>query len=50
MVVGLSHRTASPEVRERLARANEAWREASLPISGVLLATCNNNRADLQLA
>jgi Glutamyl-tRNAGlu reductase, N-terminal domain len=41
MVVGLSHRTASLEVREQLARASETWREASLPAPGVLLATCN---------
>jgi glutamyl-tRNA reductase len=41
IVVGLSHRTASLGVRAQLARAYETWREATLPISGVLLATCN---------
>jgi glutamyl-tRNA reductase len=41
MVAGVSHRTASLDVREQLARAYETWREATLSIPGVLLATCN---------
>jgi len=48
-VVGLSHGTALLELRERLARAYETWREATLPMSGVLLATCNAARLPLAL-
>jgi glutamyl-tRNA reductase len=41
VVVGLSHHTASLELREPLALASEHWGKPSRSVPGVLLATCN---------